>query len=124
MPDQRTALDTLYFVDGSEKDVVLEIITGGVNQTSTMSIFIDDTAVAENQHGGLQPTVIGTNRTLAGKILTVACNIADTSRDTNFTELRVRLNGGILFMEHPLFATVETEGDSVDYLCIVRFFKP
>jgi hypothetical protein len=121
---KRKALDTLYFVNESNKTVTLEVITGGVGQTSKMSVYIDDDPVKENHPGMLPTTNLGLNKALQGKILTINCTIADTSRETNFTEMRIRLNGGIIFMEYPLFANVEEEGGSVNYTCLITFFKP
>jgi hypothetical protein len=119
------ALDTLYLVNNTDQTIALEIITGGIDQTSTINVeIIDDQIIAKGIIGNLPQTNIGSNKGLQGKILSVTCTISDTSRDTNYTELRIRLNGGILFMEYPLFATVADEGDSVNYVCIVRFFKP
>jgi hypothetical protein len=121
---KRTALDTLYFVNDSTKSVTLEIITGGEGQTSKMTIDVDNDIVVKNHPGIFALKAIGTNKSLQGKVLTIVCTIADTSRDTDFTEMRIRLNGGIIFMEFPLFAVVENEGDSVNYTCLITFFKP
>ncbi|MBO0360706.1 hypothetical protein J0X19_22285 [Hymenobacter sp. BT186] len=119
------ALDTLYLVGDTDQSIALEVITGGINQTSTINVeIIGSQIIAKGIQGNLPQTTIGSNKELQGKILSVTCSIADTSRDTNYTELRIRLNGGILFMEYPLFATVAEEGDSVNYVCVVRFFKP
>lgn len=124
MKDKRTALDTLYFVNESNKKVSLEIITGGLGQTSTFDVEIEGILDIKNAHGNIPQTVISDNKTLNGKILIISCTITDTSRDTNYTELRIRLNGGIMFLEYPLFANVENEGDTVDYRCVIRFFNP
>lgn len=121
---KRTALDTLYFVNGTKRNITLEVITGSVGQTSKMSIELEDEVIVKNHPGILPLTVIGTNANLEDKVLTIVCTIADTSRDTNLTEMRIRLNGGIMFMEFPLFATVEEEGDSANYTCFITFFKP
>jgi hypothetical protein len=121
---KRTALDTLYFVNGTNRNVTLEVITGSVGQTSKMTIDLDDTNIVKNHPGIFPATVIGTNKNLEGKVLTIVCTIADTSRETNLTEMRIRLNGGVMFMEFPLFATVDAEGDSVNYTCFITFFKP
>lgn len=119
------ALDTLYLVSDTDQTVSLEVITGGIDQTSTINVeIIDSQIVAKGIQGNLPQTTIGSNKDLQGKILSVTCTITDTSRDTNYTELRIRLNGGILFMEYPLFATVPEEGDTINYVCIIRFFKP
>jgi hypothetical protein len=121
---KKTALDTLYFVNGSNKNVTLEAITGDVGQKSRMSIDLDGKEIAKNHDGSFPETVLGSNKDLLAQTLTIVCTIADTSRNTNFTELRLRLKGGIIFQEYPLFAEVENEGDSVKYICIITFFKP
>jgi hypothetical protein len=124
MKDKRTALDTLYFVNESNKKVSLEIITGGLGQTSTFDAKIEGILDIKKANGSIPQTIISDNKTLIGKILIISCTITDTSRDTNYTELRIRLNGGIMFIEYPLFANVENEGDTVDYRCVIRFFNP
>lgn len=121
---KKTALDTLYFVNSSNKNVTLEAITGGVGQKSRMTVTLEGQDVVRNFDGSLPETIIGSNKDLQEKALTVVCTIADMSRDTNFTELRLRLKGGIMFQEYPLFAEVENEGDSVKYVCLITFFKP
>lgn len=118
------ALDTLYFVNSSNRNVTLEAITGGVGQTSKMTVDIDGEEKAKNHPGNLPETVLGSNKDLQAKTLTVVCVITDTSNDTNYTELRLKLNGGIMFQEFPLFAEVENNGDSVKYVCVITFFKP
>lgn len=121
---KRTALDTLYFVNGTNRTITLEVITGSIGQTSKMTITLDDEEIEKNHPGKFPETVIGSNKGLEGKVLTIVCTIADTSRDTDLTEMRIRLNGGIMFMEFPLFAIVENQGDSVNYTCFITFFKP
>jgi len=124
MNEERTALDTLYFVNDSNKKVSLEVITGGFGQTSTFDAKIDGILDLQKINGSLSPTIITDNKSLKGKVLIISCTITDTSRDTNYTELRIRLNGGIMFIEYPLFANVENEGDTVNYRCVIRFFNP
>lgn len=124
MNKERTALDTLYFVNDSNKKVSLEVITGGLGQTSTFDAKIDGILDLQKINGNLPPTIITDNKSLRGKVLILSCTITDTSKDTNYTELRIRLNGGIMFLEYPLFANVEKEGDTVNYRCVIRFFNP
>lgn len=123
MTKEIPALETLYFVNDSNKRVSLEIITGGLDQTSTITIKIDNNEIIKNANGNVPQTFIGDNKSLKGKTLIIACIITDTSKDTNYTELRIRLNGGLFFIEYPLFANVESEGDSIIYKCIINFFK-
>ncbi len=124
MSEKKTVLDSLYFVNKSNRRVALEIITGGPGQTSSISVKIDDLIDIGDIHGNLPETIIGDNKTLNGKYLIIACSISDTSREINHTEMRIRLTGGIIFMEYPLFAKVDNEGDTVDYLCIIEFYNP
>lgn len=121
---KRTALDTLYFVNGTNRIITLEVITGSIGQTSKMTITLNDKEIKKNHPGIFREAPIGTNNELNGKLLTIVCTISDTSRETDLTEMRIRLNGGIMFMEFPLFAIVENQGDSVNYTCLITFFKP
>ncbi len=123
MENQKTSLDTLYFVNKTNKKISIEIITGGIGQTSTINASIDG-IFDENANGYLPETIINSNKNLEGKTLIISCTITDTSREINYTELRIRLKGGLLYAEYPLFASVENEGDTISYRCIIRFYNP
>lgn len=123
MENQKTSLDTLYFVNKTNKKISIEIITGGIGQTSTINASIDG-IFDENANGYLPETIINSNKNLEGKTLIISCTISDTSREINYTELRIRLKGGLLYAEYPLFASVENEGDTISYRCIIRFYNP
>jgi hypothetical protein len=118
------ALDTLYIVDGSDNAVSLEIKVGAEEQTSDMTIHLDNTVVAENHAGDLPATVLGTNKSINGKKLRIVATITDTSRKTNFTSLSLRLTGGMSTDNFSLSKTVDEEGASADYLCLIEFFRP
>lgn len=120
----QTALDTLYLVNKTNQKISLEIITGGIGQTSTITAEIDEDRIIDGVNSYLPETVIGNNKDLNDKTLIIACTVADTSRDTNYTELIVRIKGGISFREYTLFKNVEEEGDSVDYVCLIHFYNP
>lgn len=119
-----TTLDTLYLVDQSDLEVTLSFSIGGANQTSLMTIKMDDEVIVQNHSGDLTRTILGTNKNLHGKKLSIVATIADTSKDTNFTSLTIVLGGGIIGVTFPLFKTVEKEGQSVNYLCLIEFFSP
>ena len=123
MENQKTSLDTLYIVNKTNKKISIEIITGGIGQTSTINASIDG-IFDENANGYLPETIINSNKNLEGKTLIISCTITDTSREINYTELRIRLKGGLLYAEYPLFASVENEGDTISYRCIIRFYNP
>jgi hypothetical protein len=114
----------LYIVDGSDNAVSLEIKVGAEEQTSDMTIHLDNTVVAENHAGDLPATVLGTNKSINGKKLRIVATITDTSRKTNFTSLSLRLTGGMSTDNFSLSKTVDEEGASADYLCLIEFFRP
>ncbi|MBN8859708.1 MAG: hypothetical protein J0H29_15035 [Sphingobacteriales bacterium] len=121
---ESTTLDTLYIVDGSGNAVSLEIKVGAEEQTSDMTIHLDNTMVAENHSGDLPATTLGTNKSINGKKLRIVATITDTSRKTNFTSLSIRLTGGMDANNFSLSKTVDEEGASADYLCLIEFFRP
>ncbi|WKL47509.1 hypothetical protein Q1W71_21440 [Flavobacterium pectinovorum] len=124
MKEQKTILHNYYFVNSKNTPVTLEVITGSVGQTSAIDAKIEGVLNIENANGGISETTIGENKSLQGRTLIISCTITDTSRDTNYTELRVRLRGGVNFAENQLFFTVENEGESVNYQCIIHLVKP
>jgi len=122
--DERTTLNTLYILDGSDNEVELEVNVGDVGQTSDMSIDLDGKILADKIAGDFEKTSLGTNKQLHGKKLNIVATIADLSRETNLTSLTIHLKGGIEPNDIPLFKTVDDEGDSADYMCVVKFFDP
>jgi len=106
------------------KEVSLEIIIGAPGQTGNSLIRLDDETPIEDQHAGsYNETPIDSNKNLQGKTLWITTTISDTSRDTNYTEMIIRLRGGVVFREYHLSKTVDKEGDSVPYICAIEFFK-
>ena len=121
---ESTALDTLYITNESNIQVTLSVNAGAQGQTSDMTITLDDKIIIKNLAGDFGETALGTNSTLTGQILRIVATIADTSRDTNFTSLIIHLKGGQENSDFHLSKTVDQEGDSVDYICRIEFFKP
>lgn len=121
---ESTTLDTLCIINGSDNSISLEISVGAEEQTSDMTIKLDDAIVVENHAGNFPSTILGTNKNLNGKKLSIAAVIADTSRKTNFTSLKITLTGGISTDVYNLSKTVDEEGASADYICLIEFFKP
>jgi hypothetical protein len=124
VPEDNTALDTLYIVNDSDKQVTLEVNAGAAGQTSLMTITIDNNIVTEDHPGDFPETLLNTNKTLNGKVLRIVATIADTSHDTNFTSLTIHLKGGLQDVDYPLSKTVDNDGDSADYICRIEFFNP
>ena len=123
-PVEKTTLDTVYTVDNSTVNITLEINIGDVGQTSNMTVMVDDTTLVQDLAGDFPITAIGTNASLNGKKLSVVANVADASRLTNLTSLTIHLRGGQSPADFPLAKTVDEEGDSEDYLCLIEFFNP
>lgn len=121
---ENTALDTLYIINGSDNAITLEVNVGAEEQTSDMTIKVDDTIITENHPGDFPVTILGTNKSLNGKKLSIIATITDTSQKTNFTSLNIHLKGGPVANDFNLSKTVYADGASADYLCLIEFFKP
>jgi len=119
---EQTTLDTLYLVGDTDKDVSLEIIIGDVGQTASSLIAIDGEEPTDHE-GSLSETPLGTNRELSNKVLFITTTITDTSELSNFTEMIIRLRGGLVFREFHLSNTVEEDHQSVPYACRIKFLN-
>lgn len=123
MKEQKTDLNTNYAVKKTDHPVSIRVMTGGINQTSVISAEVGNLLNIPEAYGSIPETIIGSNKELKGKRLLLTCIIADTSRDTNYTELKITLKGGSnpKASDFHLFTSVENEGDSVKYTCIISF---
>jgi hypothetical protein len=119
-----TALDTLYVLNNTSNDVTLEILMGDKGQSFDLSVTLDDNILANHKPSDFLEKVIGTNSNLNGKVLRVAANIMDLSKETNLTTLTITLKGGKANRKFPLAKSVNAEGESVDYACRIEFFIP
>jgi hypothetical protein len=117
-------IETVYIVDQTNTPITLEIIVGGENQTSDMTVRLDGGVIEKNLTGDFAERTLGSNREMNGKQLSIVATIADTSRTTNYTSLHIKLKGGFIDNNFLLPKTVKQEGDSADYLCLINFFKP
>jgi hypothetical protein len=120
----KTTLDTVYIVNSSGNMVTLEVNAGAKGQTSDMTILLDDDIIIEKLAGDFKEKSLGTNKQLNGKKLSIVATIADTSRETNLTTLTIHLKGGVQPNDFSVTKTVDKEGDSEDYLCLIEFFNP
>lgn len=120
----KTTLDTLYLIDDSNKIVSIEILVGDQGQTSILSMSLEKEDIISNHIGNLPKTGIMQNKFLHGKNLKIQATITDTSKETNVTSLNLKLSGGFLSRNYPLYKTLDDEGESADYYCNIEFFNP
>lgn len=123
-PEDNTALDTIYVLDDLTNNITLTVKVGDKGQTSDMTVKLDQQIIVQNHAGDLAETILGPNEQLNGKQLRLVATIADTSRETDITSLTIQLKGGLDVAEYHLLKKVTEEGASVDYLCLIEFFKP
>lgn len=122
--ESKTTLDTLYLVNTTRRKVNLDIKVGDQGQTSLLTVRLEKAVLIENHQGNLMNFEIGKNNDLNGKALKMEITITDTSRKTNLTFVNIKVSGGLLSRNYPLYKTVDKEGDSADYYCNIDFFKP
>lgn len=120
----KTTLDTLYIVNDSTKKLSIDITVGDEEQTSLLTLKLGKKSILENHKGNLDKYQIGQNNELIGKVLKITAIITDTSRVTNLTFLNIKISGGVLPRNYPLYKTVANEGDIAEYNCHIEFFKP
>ena len=121
---ESTTLETLYLVNGSPNEVKLSIDVGDPGQSSDMTVRLSGNVIVEDHPGELPQRVIGTNKNLEGKILTIVATITDMPQTSNVTRLQINLSGGPVPSNFKLRRKVDKEGQSVDYLCLIEFFNP
>ncbi|MEO7766902.1 MAG: hypothetical protein ABIS01_05725 [Ferruginibacter sp.] len=119
-----TTLDTIYIIDSTNNNVTLAVSIGDQAQTSDMTIRLDEEIIVKEHPGDFPEKILGTNQQLKGKKLSIVATIADTSQTSNLTSLTIRIKGGFFPGEFPLAKTVDTNGASADYLCLIEFFNP
>lgn len=118
----QTSLNTVYLVNGNS-ELTLEIIIGAIGQTAKTVASIGKKIIVDDHSGSLNEMSIGKASELDGKVLYVNTIVSDTSRETNITEVILRLRGGVAFREYVLNKEVTEEGDSQPYDCIIEFIK-
>ncbi|PZR27939.1 MAG: hypothetical protein DI535_08325 [Citrobacter freundii] len=121
--EEKTTLDTVYLIDGSSRDVTLEIIVGAPEQTAVTDIILGDNTIVKGKKGSVDEFPLGANKNLNGKKVLITTVMVDTSKDTNNVESIIRLRGGFKFIEYPLFKVVKNEGDSAIFSSSIEFFK-
>jgi len=122
--EETQSLNTVYVLIDTNASVTLTINIGVPGQTAMTTILLDGDVIVEDNNGIFPETIIGTNQSLDGKMLFITSTVADTSRDSNFTEIIIRVKGGRNIKRYPLSKTVDSEGQSVPYICVIVFAKP
>lgn len=118
-------LNDVYLIDNSDNDVKVQFKIGAEDQKGKASIrVIGGTFNKPNVRGDLAITVIDTNKALHKKKLEIITTITDMSKKTNFTSLDITLTGGLNGKTYSLNKTVDAEGKSADYVCLIQFFDP
>lgn len=115
-----TTLNTVYIIDGSDRQVTLEVIPGDEGQMSDMDIALDDDSLADKMPDPFPETPIGTNKKLQGKVLRIRAIITDVLPDTDITSLTVKIKGGAADAVFPLGKKVSPNG-SAKYICKIEF---
>ncbi|MGN6291756.1 MAG: hypothetical protein ACTHMV_03350 [Chitinophagaceae bacterium] len=121
--EEKTTLDTVYLIDGSNRDVTLEIIIGAPGQTAVTDIILQEDNIVKGKKGSIKEFPLGTNKALNGKKIFITTVVTDTAKDTNNAEEIIRLRGGLMFIEYKLFKIVKEEGDSAIFTSVIEFFK-
>jgi hypothetical protein len=121
--EEQTALDTVYLVSNTNRNVTLEIIIGAVGQTATTRIELNDRVVENNYSGTYPETPLDSNKNLQDKTLFITSTISDTSDESNITEMVIRLRGGVAFREYHLSKEVAENHQSVPYVCQIKFLN-
>ncbi len=121
--DEKTSLDTVYLVNGSDTAVTLELILGAPGQTGTTDIILDTTNIITGEKGSLPEFALGTNKKLSGSTMQITTVVSDTAKDTNYLEAIIRIRGGVRFAEYVLYKTVEQEGGFAIFTARIEFFK-
>jgi hypothetical protein len=121
--DSNASLDTVYLVDGSDKDVILEIVIGAAGQASSSSVMLDSMTIYKNFPGTYSERPLGSNKFLQGKTLKIVAVITDIAKDTNITEMNLRLRGGLGLRQYALTKKVNEEGAVLPYIALIEFFK-
>ena len=117
-------LNDFYTVDNSTNDVKIELKIGAIGQKGLSSLNLANGKFnKENVKGNLSPTSISKNKDLDMMKLTILTTIADTSKQTNNTNLEIILTGGLNKKTYSLNRTVDAEGDSADYICVIQFIE-
>ncbi|GAA4316996.1 hypothetical protein GCM10023149_14330 [Mucilaginibacter gynuensis] len=111
----RTSLTDEYIVNGGNGEVIIDLIIGAMGQSGISIIKLDSVVLADEIIGSLVGFVIGTNKEVENKFLTVTTIITDVSKDSDVTSLDFAIKGGNQPFKAKMERAVQGEGDSVAY---------
>ncbi|HEY6505237.1 MAG TPA: hypothetical protein VIZ28_14780 [Chitinophagaceae bacterium] len=123
MPQKLTfSLDHEYELKNDGSDITCDVILGDIGQSPDTSVKLNTKKLLTNHKQSINDLVVGNDNDLDGKVLRINGNIADTSKDTDKINLRLRVNGGVENINKQFSVTVEQEGEVVVFSLVVRFF--
>ena len=122
MNDTTTLIKT-YVLNRSSEDVKISLIIGGIEQTGTSLITLNDIMLYDDHQGNLMHEVIGKNNSLHNKELRIITAITDTAPNHNETDLVVLLEGGLVTNGYKLEKLAERDGGTVVYTVTITFYQ-
>lgn len=111
-----------YILNRSSEDIKLSLIIGGIEQTGTSLITLDEDLILKDHPGDLHQYVIGQNDNLHKKVLNIITVVTDTSPNHNHTDLYVLLEGGFVTKGYKMEEEVQPGATSV-YTAEITFYQ-
>jgi hypothetical protein len=117
------SLDTVYLVDDSDKNVILEVIIAASGQAAISSVMLDSLTIYKNYPGTYSERPLGSNKFLHGKTLKIVAFITDLAKETNIMEMNLRLRGGLGLRQYALTKKFGEGAGNLFYIALIEFFK-
>ncbi|SDG97074.1 hypothetical protein SAMN05421827_1142 [Pedobacter terrae] len=117
-----TDLVKTYILNRSSEDIKLSLIIGGIEQTGTSLITLNEELILKDYQGDLHQKIIGQNDNLHQKVLNIITVITDTSPNHNHTDLYVLLEGGFVTKGYKMEEEVQP-GASTVYTAEITFYQ-
>jgi len=111
-----------YILNRSSEEIKLSLIIGGIEQTGTSLVTLNEEMVLKDYPGDLHQKVIGQNDNLHLKKLNIITVITDTSPNHNHTDLYVLLEGGFVTKGYKMEEEVQP-GASTVYTAEITFYQ-
>ena len=111
-----------YILNRSSEDIKLSLIIGGIEQTGTSLMTLNEDMVLKDYQGDLHQKVIGQNDNLHLKKLNIITVVTDTSPNHNHTDLYVLLEGGFVTKGYKMEEEVQPGATSV-YTAEITFYQ-
>lgn len=117
-----TDLVKTYILNRSSDDIKLSLIIGGIEQTGTSLITLNEDMVLKDYQGDLHQKVIGQNDNLHLKKLNIITVVTDTSPNHNHTDLYVLLEGGFVTKGYKMEEEIQP-GAATVYNAEITFYQ-